>query len=190
MMSSFRTSLRSRSACGGSPSASVGGLIHFDQIGQGRSINHGAPQSRSQGVHDTGLISTGISSTGFARRQRCRLDLKENRPLSRAEYVTNQSSLYHFLPDASSLVGRMIAAAEKQVLIAEPICNGVERQIHPLAFLLRKLTNPGTGDQPTRRNEARLDALILQAHLGFDRLGGLIGHSLGGGKAKPAGAAE
>ena len=84
----------------------------------------------------------------------------------------------------------MIAAAEKQVLIPEPIRDVVECRIRPLAFLARKLTNPGTGDQPTRCNEARLDALILQAHLGFDRLGGLIGHSLGGGKAKPAGAAE
>jgi hypothetical protein len=146
--------------------------------------------------------------------------------------VIIQSSLYHFLPDASSLVERMIAAAEKQVLIAEPIRNVADSRIRPLAFLAGKLTNPGTGDQPSRFNEARLDALIEQyrrrghavrsqliagsreklyileirheydycqgraapspaeTHLGSDHLGSLIGQSLVGGKAKPAGAAE
>jgi SAM-dependent methyltransferase len=87
-------------------------------------------------------------------------NLKENRPLPRAEYVIIQSSLYHFLPDASSVVERMIAAAERQVLIAEPIRNVAHSRIRPLAFLARKLTNPGTGDQPNRFNEARLDSLM------------------------------
>jgi hypothetical protein len=117
-----------------------------------------------------------------------------------------QSSLYHFLPDASSVVERMIAAAEKQVLIAEPIRNVAHSRIRALAFFARKLTNPGTGDQPSRFNEARLDALIEQyrrrGHAVRSQLiaGGReklyiveipqIGYSLGGGKAKPAGAAE
>jgi SAM-dependent methyltransferase len=87
-------------------------------------------------------------------------NLKENRPLPRAEYVIIQSSLYHFLPDASSLVDRMIAAAEKQVLIAEPIRNIADSRIRPLAFLACKLTNPGTEDQPSRFDLARLDALM------------------------------
>ena len=87
-------------------------------------------------------------------------NLKENRPLPRAEYVVIQSSLYHFLPDASNVIDRMIAAAEKQVLIAEPIRNVASSRIRPLAFLARKLTNPGTGDQPSRFNEAGLDALM------------------------------
>ncbi len=71
-----------------------------------------------------------------------------------------QSSLYHFLPDAAPIVERMLAAAEKQVLIAEPIRNVADSQSALLAFLARKLTNPGTGDQPHRFNEARLDALL------------------------------
>jgi SAM-dependent methyltransferase len=85
---------------------------------------------------------------------------EEDRPLPRAEYVVIQSSLYHFLPDASNVIDRMIAAAEKQVLIAEPIRNVVSSRIRPLAFLARKLTDPGTGEQPSRFNEARLDALM------------------------------
>jgi hypothetical protein len=54
----------------------------------------------------------------------------------------------------------MIAAAERQVLIAEPIRNLTDSRVSLLAFLARKLTNPGTGDQPNRFNEARLDALM------------------------------
>jgi SAM-dependent methyltransferase len=133
-------------------------------------------------------------------------NLKEDRPLPRAEYVTIQSSLYHFLPDASSVVERMIAAAENQVLIAEPIRNVADSGIRPLAFLARKLTNPGTGDQSSRFSEGKLDALMEQYHRrghavrsqliagGREKLYIVeirqIGHSLGGGKVKPAGAAE
>jgi SAM-dependent methyltransferase len=87
-------------------------------------------------------------------------NLKDNRPLPRAEYVIIQSSLYHFLPDASSVIERMIAAADKQLLIAEPIRNVVDSRIRPVAFIARKLADPGTGDQPSRFNEARLDALM------------------------------
>jgi SAM-dependent methyltransferase len=81
-------------------------------------------------------------------------------PLPRAEYVLMQASLYHFLPNASAVVARMCAAAEKGVLIAEPIRNVADSKFFPLAFLARKFTNPGTHDQPSRFNEARLDSLF------------------------------
>lgn len=87
-------------------------------------------------------------------------NLGEDRPLPRKQYVIMQSSLYHFLPDAEPIVERMLAAAEKQVLIAEPIRNLADSPNALVAFLARKLTNPGTGDQPHRFNEARLDALL------------------------------
>jgi SAM-dependent methyltransferase len=92
-------------------------------------------------------------------------NLKENRPLPRAEYVLIQSSLYHFLPDPSNVIERMISAAEKQVLIAEPIRNMADSRIRSVAFLARKLTNPGTGDQPSRFDETRLDALMERYQL-------------------------
>jgi len=87
-------------------------------------------------------------------------NLEEDRPLPRTEYVIMQASLYHFLSDAVPVVKRMLAAAEKQVLIAEPIRNVADSENALLAFLARKLTNPGTGDQPNRFNETRLDALL------------------------------
>ena len=89
-------------------------------------------------------------------------NLDEARPLPRADYVIMQGSLYHFLPEASSIIERMIAAAKKQVLIAEPIRNVTNSRIFPLAFFARKLTNPGTGDQPNRFNEANLDTVMEQ----------------------------
>jgi Methionine biosynthesis protein MetW len=89
-------------------------------------------------------------------------DVSEARPLPRAEYVIMQASLYHFLPEAASVIERMIVAAEKQVLIAEPIRNVTDSRIPLLASFARKLTNPGTGDQPNRFNEAKLDTLMGQ----------------------------
>jgi SAM-dependent methyltransferase len=87
-------------------------------------------------------------------------NLDEDRPLPRRQYVIMQASLYHFLPDAAPIVERMLAAAERQLLIAEPIRNLADSQSALLAFLARKLTNPGTGDQPHRFDEARLDVLL------------------------------
>ena len=87
-------------------------------------------------------------------------NLEEDRPLPRAEYVIMQASLYHFLPTASPVVERMLAAAERQVLIAEPIRNVVDSRLAIVAALARKFANPGTGDQPHRFDEARLDGLL------------------------------
>ena len=87
-------------------------------------------------------------------------NLEESRPLPRAQYVIMQSSLYHFLPDARPVLERMLAAAEKRVLLAEPIRNVADSQIALMAFLARKFTNPGTVDQANRFDEASLDALL------------------------------
>ena len=87
-------------------------------------------------------------------------NLEESRPLPRAEYVVMQASLYHFLPHALSVVERMMKAAERQVLIAEPIRNLLNSRVPLLAALARKCANPGTGDQPHRFDEARLDGLL------------------------------
>ncbi len=117
---------------------------------------------RAKGVRYTGLdinrhFIQGLSASGATGIV---WNLEEDRPLPRAEYVVIQSSLYHFLPDSSNMVERMIAAAKKQVLIAEPIRNLADSRIPLLGLLARKLTNPGTGDQPSRFNEQRLDALM------------------------------
>jgi SAM-dependent methyltransferase len=117
---------------------------------------------KAKGVHYTGLdINRSFVERLCAEGANGLIwNLNEARPLPRAEYVIMQGSLYHFLPEPSSVIERMIVAAERQVLIAEPIRNMTDSRIFPLAFVARKLTNPGTGDQVNRFNEARLDALM------------------------------
>lgn len=87
-------------------------------------------------------------------------DLRTNAPLPAADYVVMQASLYHFLPDAAPVVERMINAARKQVIIAEPVRNLAASKSKLLAMLGRLFTNPGTGEQQFRFTEASLAALF------------------------------
>lgn len=83
-------------------------------------------------------------------------DLRCDEPLPNADYVIMQASLYHFLPDASYVVNRMLEAASKQVIIAEPVRNLTDSDSRVLSSLGRLLTNPGTGQQELRFTEATL----------------------------------
>ena len=84
-------------------------------------------------------------------------DLRDEKPLPRADYVVMQASLYHFLPDANFIVDRMIEAASRQVIIAEPVRNLASSNSRLLKFIGRVLTNPGSGSQPHRFDENSLD---------------------------------
>jgi hypothetical protein len=87
-------------------------------------------------------------------------DLRKDEPLPRADYVMMQASLYHFLPDALPIVERMLKAARRQVIIAEPIRNLATSGSPLLATLGRLFTNPGVGEQPLRFTEESLDGLF------------------------------
>ena len=117
---------------------------------------------RPRGVRYTGLdINAGfvarVSASGAAGFV---WNLADERPLPRADYVMMRASLYQFLPEPRPIVERMLAAADRQVLIAEPIRNVLDSRIRIVAALARRLTNPGTGEQPHRFTEATLDALL------------------------------
>jgi hypothetical protein len=71
-----------------------------------------------------------------------------------------QASLYHFLPDASPVVDRMLQAARKRVIIAEPIRNLASSNSRVLAWLGRVFTDAGSGAQPLRFTEASLAELF------------------------------
>jgi SAM-dependent methyltransferase len=83
-------------------------------------------------------------------------DLRSNEPLPSADYVIMQASLYHFLPDASPIVNRMLQAARNQVIVAEPVRNLSESDSRLLAALGRLFTNPGTGEHRLRFTEQTL----------------------------------
>jgi trans-aconitate methyltransferase len=84
-------------------------------------------------------------------------DLREDRPLPTADYVVMQASLYHFLPDARPVVDRMIEAATRQVIIAEPVRNLATSDLRLLSKVARVFTDPGSGHQPHRFTEKSLD---------------------------------
>ncbi|HXF40235.1 MAG TPA: class I SAM-dependent methyltransferase [Blastocatellia bacterium] len=83
-------------------------------------------------------------------------DLRSEEPLPAADYIVMQASLYHFLPDAAPVVGRMMKAARKQVIIAEPVRNLTDSNSKVLSSLGRLFTNPGTGAQQLRFTEPSL----------------------------------
>lgn len=87
-------------------------------------------------------------------------NLQKDEPLPTADCVIMQASLYHFLPDPLPILNRMLQAARKQVIIAEPVRNLTTTKLPFLASFARLLTDPGIGDQPHRFTEQMLDALF------------------------------
>lgn len=113
---------------------------------------------RAKSVQYTGLDFNARFIDRLIRRGGCgqRWDVRSDEPLPAADYVIMQASLLHFLPDASPVVNRMLQAARKQVIIAEPIRNLATSGSRLLSWVARLSTNPGTGEQPLRFNEASL----------------------------------
>jgi SAM-dependent methyltransferase len=97
---------------------------------------------------------TGVDlNPGFIRRLRergaegCVLDLHSDAHLPDADFVVMQASLCHFLPDPKPVVERMLQAARRQVIIAEPVRNLTTSSLPVIAALARRLTTleNGTG---------------------------------------------
>lgn len=91
------------------------------------------------------------------------LDLSaDQRPLPAADFVIMQASLYHFLPDAGSILDRMLAAARERVVIAEPIRNLSSSALPIVARLGQRAANPGAGGEShaQRFTEPSLERLM------------------------------
>jgi glycosyltransferase involved in cell wall biosynthesis len=63
--------------------------------------------------------------------------------IPRADYVVMLSSLYHFGEDPDGLVGKMRRAADKAVIISEPVRNLAQAPV--VGGIFAALTNPGVG---------------------------------------------
>jgi SAM-dependent methyltransferase len=81
-------------------------------------------------------------------------------PLPGADVAIIHASLYHFLPGAGSLVDRMLAAAEDQVVVSEPIRNLSSSRLPGIGALGRRAADPGVGGHEQRFTEASLDQLM------------------------------
>jgi SAM-dependent methyltransferase len=99
-------------------------------------------------------------------------------PLPSADYVVMQASLYHFLPDPGPVVDRMLSAAKRQVIIAEPVRNLTTD--HPrLGRVFATLTDAGSGPELHRFDAEALDRF-------FSRYADRVGHvgSIADGREK------
>jgi SAM-dependent methyltransferase len=110
---------------------------------------------------------TGVDlNPAFVKRLRSRgvnaevRDLRSEGPLPPADYVIMQASLYHFLPDPTPVVNRMLDAARLNLIVAEPVRNLASSDNHLLRLAGRLLTNPGSGEQAGRFTESSLDAFF------------------------------
>ena len=87
-------------------------------------------------------------------------DVTTDEPLLNADYLITQSRLYHFLPDPYSIVDRMLAAARQRVVLAEPVRNLADSKSPFVAWLAKRLADPGTGDQPNRFDSVLFQKLL------------------------------
>ena len=85
---------------------------------------------------------------------------ESKRPLPTAEYVIMQGGLCHLLPDAGPMLDRMLEAARKTVIVAEPMRNFARSRFPLLRWLSRKFTEQGSGSQARRFVEKELDELM------------------------------
>ena len=90
-----------------------------------------------------------------------RLDLADGAdPLPAADVAIMQASLYHFLPDATAIVDRMLVAARDRVIISEPVRNLATSDLPGVALLGRRAADPGVGAHAERFTEETLDELM------------------------------
>jgi SAM-dependent methyltransferase len=109
------------------------------------------------------------ANPGFVARLRARgvdarvIDLGDDAaPLPVAEVVVMQASLYHFLPRPEAIVGRMVDAASRSVVVSEPIRNLTCSRLPGLGAIGRRATDPGVGHRTSahRFTEDSLDGLM------------------------------
>ena len=114
----------------------------------------------------TGYIGLDVSDRFVAALRRAGADARvadlarEDGPLPAADVVILQASLYHFLPDPSRLIDRLLAAARDRVIISEPIRNLSSSRVGAIAQLARRATDAGADGSADRFDEATLGAAL------------------------------
>jgi hypothetical protein len=86
--------------------------------------------------------------------------------LPRADVVVLQASLYQFMPDHRRVVDKLLGAARRRLLIAEPVRNLASHAPRPIAWLAQRATDPGDGHKPLRFDEPSLDAFFHESYRG------------------------
>lgn len=80
--------------------------------------------------------------------------------LPHADVAIMQASLYHFLPDADEILQRMLSAAQRYVIISEPVRNLSSSTLPLIGTIGRRAADPGVGGHADRFTEMTLDQLM------------------------------
>jgi trans-aconitate methyltransferase len=117
---------------------------------------------RANNVHYTGLDMSPqfIDALNKSGGHGIVWDLRSDKPLPRADYVIIQGALYFFLPDPSPLIERMLAAANREVIVAEAIRNLSSSAIPGISNLAKRLAGAAEGSGAVRFSEETLDQLF------------------------------
>lgn len=76
--------------------------------------------------------------------------------LPKADYILLQGSLYQFHPDEAGIIGKLLAAAKRQLILSEPVKNRAASPSKPIAWLSEKLSDPGDGVKKFKFDEQSL----------------------------------
>jgi trans-aconitate methyltransferase len=85
---------------------------------------------------------------------------RSGEPLPNADVVVMQASLYHFLPDASRILDRMLEAANQRVVVSEPVRNLASSTNPVIRLLGRRAADPGVGGGEGRFTAQTLGTLM------------------------------
>lgn len=80
--------------------------------------------------------------------------LKDEIP--KTDYIIMQASLYQFLPNEKMILQKLLDAAGKMLIIAEPVQNLADSKNPLVAFVAKRAANPGTGHAVKRFNQKTL----------------------------------
>jgi hypothetical protein len=89
------------------------------------------------------------------------VDLTGSRePIPSADVTIIQAGLYHFRPDPTHIIDRMLAAARRLAIVSEPV-GGLASSSNPMTRLItRSAIDPRRGGGGERFTEQKLDALF------------------------------
>jgi hypothetical protein len=109
----------------------------------------------------------GESNEGFVAHARARgirmerFDLRSD-PVPVADIVVLHASLYQFMPDHAAIVGRLLAAARRRLIVSEPVRNLSSSPNPLIRWLAQRSADPGSGHKQQRFDEASLDAFFAE----------------------------
>ena len=81
--------------------------------------------------------------------------------IPRREYVIMQGSLYQFHSRIDSIITKLLHAASKSLIISEPVINSAHSKSQIMAYLSRKLSNPGDGEKEFKFDKDSLKKALL-----------------------------